>query len=250
MRRYDLDAALAKRFVELGGELRCPFRFQGKAPNEGDVLATGRRLETHHKWKWYGLKAHATNVEQQSDLELHFIDNGYIGLCRVGANTTNICGLFRRSKEGEARTCTFLEHFTGVTTLRDRLKNVAWDESSFASVSGLPMEEGGNLSSENLAVGDALSMMPPFTGKAGVSRLCGAPAGGLFQRGAFLERSSIDLQTTGSTDLSTANLDRGVSAEGAHESRMQELAHARGRFYSVLAADLRGYSLSGVMGEL
>src|SRR5262249_5896975 len=91
--RVDLDFALIERFVNLGGELDSPCRFQSATWEDGFVRATGRRVAKRGKYKWYGLKGHMQNVKLASDLELHFVADGYIGLCNIGSRGVNICGL-------------------------------------------------------------------------------------------------------------------------------------------------------------
>jgi len=99
-----------------------------------------------------------------SDLELHFSDNGYVGLCRVEGGRINVCGLFRRPADSVTRSPNFLEHFTSTNSLRERLVHAKWDERSFAAVSGLPVGRAEPVSMEKFRLGDALSMIPPFTG--------------------------------------------------------------------------------------
>src|SRR2546426_356396 len=61
--RFDMDALLAERFRELGGELREKERWRENGAGEGTVRANGRRLQpTENGWRWFGLKIHARNV--------------------------------------------------------------------------------------------------------------------------------------------------------------------------------------------
>lgn len=162
--RYDFDFALARRLVELGGVLCCGTRFTGALSTPGVVSAAGRRLDKTSKWKWYGLKAHITGVELLSDLELHLAKNGYVGLCRLSDGRSNVCGLFRRGREEHCPSTAFIKHFTQISSLGERLKKACWDPQTFCAVSGLPL---GPLLAPHLgefAVGDALSMISPFTG--------------------------------------------------------------------------------------
>ena len=95
--RFTLDAALAKKFRELGGEL-----LEGKRCSDGDfgegvVRATGRRAQTEEGGaRWFGLKIHARNVALAADLEMHVSPRGYVGLCKINGGEVNICGLFRK----------------------------------------------------------------------------------------------------------------------------------------------------------
>jgi flavin-dependent dehydrogenase len=94
--RFALDAVLADRFRQLGGELRCGVRWTEPFRREAVVRAVGRRMQRAHAGgRWYGLKAHARNVALEADLEMHFGDNCYVGLCRLADGEVNVCGLFR-----------------------------------------------------------------------------------------------------------------------------------------------------------
>ena len=173
--RYRFDFTLVETLKKLGGHVKSSTRFQSDRWEEGYVCATGRRRQTKRKWKWYGLKAHVSDVELASDLELHLTGNGYVGLCRVDGGKINVCGLFRRSGDSAGRSPNFLEHFSSAPSLRERLVHAKWDEHSFAAVSALPI--GFEHSSrrglatfhvgdeaKQFLLGDALSMIPPFTG--------------------------------------------------------------------------------------
>src|SRR5436190_9588194 len=94
--RYRMDALLAERFCRAGGQLETGKRWREANGTEGVVRASGRRLQaTENGWRWMGLKVHACNVSLAADLEIHIVPQGYVGLCRLGAEV-NICGLFRR----------------------------------------------------------------------------------------------------------------------------------------------------------
>ena len=93
--RHTMDQLLADEFRQLGGELRERQRLTGNEYGAGMVRATGRRIEASRaKVKWIGLKAHARNASLAADLEMHFVPDGYVGLCRLGGGDVNVCGLF------------------------------------------------------------------------------------------------------------------------------------------------------------
>jgi 2-polyprenyl-6-methoxyphenol hydroxylase-like FAD-dependent oxidoreductase len=95
--RFTLDALLAARFLQLGGELRENERFGQIGTEEGLVRASGRRLQSAEDgWRWVGLKVHARAVRLAADLEVHAVPDGYVGVCRLAHDEVNICGLFRR----------------------------------------------------------------------------------------------------------------------------------------------------------
>jgi len=165
--RYRFDFTLAETLKKLGGHVRSSCRFQSSPLEDGYVCATGRQRQTQSKWKWYGLKAHVSDVELASDLELHFTDDGYVGLCRVEGGKINVCGLFRRPARLVAHSPNFIQHFTSASSLRERLSHAKWDERSFAAVSGLPVGSKDLTpgdQADKFRLGDALSMIPPFTG--------------------------------------------------------------------------------------
>jgi 2-polyprenyl-6-methoxyphenol hydroxylase-like FAD-dependent oxidoreductase len=165
--RFKLDAALAEEFTRRGGELRCGERCSDSEPVEGLVRATGRRAQNHQVgWRWFGLKAHARNVALSADLELHLGDRGYVGLCFVDHDTVNVCGLFRRRAKDSERPHAWRDWLRGEagTLLHARLADAAWDKESFCAVAGLSLQPQPAAHSEECRVGDAITMIPPFTG--------------------------------------------------------------------------------------
>jgi flavin-dependent dehydrogenase len=121
-------------------------------------------LAKRGKSKWYGLKGHIQNFTLMSDLELHFVNDGYIGLCNVGNRWTNVCGLFRRSHEAPSAPGDFLEHFQREPSIQNRLLDACWQQESLVATAGLPIEHDEDGEPGQFAVGDAFSMIPPFTG--------------------------------------------------------------------------------------
>jgi 2-polyprenyl-6-methoxyphenol hydroxylase-like FAD-dependent oxidoreductase len=165
--RFKLDKALAEEFIRWGGELRCGERRPETEPAEGVVRATGRRIQgPAGGWHWFGLKAHARGVALSADLELHLDDHGYVGLCRVDRDTVNVCGLFRRRANAPERAPARLDWLRGEagSLLRARLAGAEWDKESFCAVAGLSLEPQPAGCSEECRVGDAITMIPPFTG--------------------------------------------------------------------------------------
>lgn len=167
--RYVLDESLARRFVEVGGDLRIgsrqPVDLDVAAP--GVVRATGRILQPSESgWRWFGFKAHAENVSLAADVEMHFREDGYVGLCGLNRTRVNVCGLFRRRTESSAASSssweTVLQGPSG-TVLHDRLARASWDESSVCGVAGLSLRPRRSLGS-GCCVGDAVTMISPVTG--------------------------------------------------------------------------------------
>jgi flavin-dependent dehydrogenase len=156
--RYDLDKALADTFCAAGGKLICGTRVQFRG--EGTIHATGRRLHAvEGGWRWFGLKAHASGIKLEADLEMHLVRNGYIGICRLPGGRINVCGLFRKRAGDTVRVS--LEESLG-----PRFKGAHWIEGTSKAVSGLcfcgPGKTGG--APREPRIGDAHAMIAPLTG--------------------------------------------------------------------------------------
>lgn len=163
--RYDLDALLARQFVDAGGELIAGTRLGPKSEQEGCVRASGRALHpTTNGWRWFGLKAHATGVELSADLEMHFLPQGYVGVCRLDENRANVCGLFRnRAGQSAGDWKTQLAGVRG-SPLFTKLSRAQWCEETFCAVSGLRYSPGPEREETECAIGDACSLIAPLTG--------------------------------------------------------------------------------------
>lgn len=160
--RHRLDARLATAFVAAGGQLKTNTRVATDKINEGCVVTTGRRRAQS---KWIGLKIHALNLSLERDLELHLGTDAYIGLTRVEDGRVNICGLFRRrslSFKGAALIISYL-NATNLSALAQRLIAASLDENSFSAVAAVDFDQHVT-ASEQIALGDACAMIPPFTG--------------------------------------------------------------------------------------
>ncbi len=163
--RYLLDDRLRELFLSAGGQLfersRVPL---GSGP--GVVRASGRRLEKGSEW--LGLKAHFFDFPVSGGLEMHLGDRAYVGVTPIEGGRVNVCGLFRNLPPIEAtgaRRLIDAVRSTGMTALHDRLRSASADEVSFTGVSALrfgvqmPADE-----TESCSIGDAQSLIPPFTG--------------------------------------------------------------------------------------
>jgi len=159
--RFQLDAFLACTFCSDGGALRVNSRHAEAQQREGIVQATGRRAHGQTNGvQWYGLKAHATNVALETDLEVHLHEDGYIGLCRLSGARVNVCGFFRREHGGKPMAP--LERLTSANSkLGARLQHASWDRESVCAVAGLPPFPEF---SAGCCVGDAVAMPAPLTG--------------------------------------------------------------------------------------
>ena len=165
--RFTLDAALAKRFRELGGELLEGKRAAMENIGEGTVRSTGRRAQAGPDGaRWFGLKIHARNVPLTADLEMHVSPRGYVGLCKINGGEVNICGLFRKRAGENGETMNWRELLRGQagSPLRARLASAEFDESSFCAVAGLSLRPQQAAARAEICVGDAITMIPPVTG--------------------------------------------------------------------------------------
>jgi 2-polyprenyl-6-methoxyphenol hydroxylase-like FAD-dependent oxidoreductase len=163
--RYSMDALLAGEFRKCGGVLHRGQRWRSNGEDEGVVHASGREPHpTENGWRWFGLKAHAKNVNLSADLEMHVSADNYVGVNRIDGGEVNVCGLFR-ARPGEKSEMGF-ESLRGKpgSTLHDRLASAKFDESSFCSVAGLSLKPQRAHAKPGCYLGDAITMIPPVTG--------------------------------------------------------------------------------------
>ncbi len=162
--RHLLDRRLAADFLLSGGSLQERSRLDTKAPQAGTVLCHGRRS---HPSGWIGLKLHTTDMATSADLELHLGENGYIGLCAVEGGRVNVCGLFKRRPGVKARKSGLLLAYLRACNLQklaERLEQATIDPDSHVGVAGIQFSRLPEASNETLCLGDAYSVIPPFTG--------------------------------------------------------------------------------------
>lgn len=167
MSRHALDALLAERFRVAGGILETGERVRIDPETEGTILATGRRpASTVEGWRWFGLKVHARGVRLRAGLEMHLSTRGYVGLVEVAGGVVNVCGLFRRPASGGDAAPSWREWLGGQpgSVLAKRLADATFDESTFTAVAGLDLRPVREFATAECRVGDALTMIPPFTG--------------------------------------------------------------------------------------
>jgi 2-polyprenyl-6-methoxyphenol hydroxylase-like FAD-dependent oxidoreductase len=160
--RYLLDERLRNHAAQLGAAVKTNVRAR-PCPQDGLVWTAGRRPRNG---SWIGLKLHVRNLPQSADLEMHCGTNGYAGLAGVEDGWTNVCGLFRLDRairaEGAALLPAYLEA-GGNQALASALKTCEWREHSFSAVAGFELGRQSPVPGL-LALGDAESMIPPFTG--------------------------------------------------------------------------------------
>ncbi len=169
--RYRLDTLLKDRVISLGAGLTERNRL-AREPREGLVWAAGR---IPGKSPWIGLKCHYSGLATLADLEMHMGRNGYAGLVEVESpgsepggsrSRVNVCGLFQVDRSICGSGPRLLENYLragGNAALADRLAEGEADASAFCAVAGFSL--GRQRSDPRLCtLGDAESMIPPFTG--------------------------------------------------------------------------------------
>lgn len=160
--RYQLDERLRDHVESLGGIVRTGTKGAPQS-DEGHVWAAGRKSSNG---PWIGLKAHIRGIETTADLEMHAGTNGYAGLAGVEDGWTNVCGLFRLDRAIKTDSGRMLAAYLragGNFNLADRLDACEWRADSISAVAGFQLGHQQPLPGV-LALGDAESMIPPFTG--------------------------------------------------------------------------------------
>jgi 2-polyprenyl-6-methoxyphenol hydroxylase-like FAD-dependent oxidoreductase len=160
--RYELDQRLKSRVEALGGLVHEKSRL-ARGPEAGRVWAAGRPPV---KSDWLGLKAHFSGLPLDADLEMHLGSNGYAGLAGIEGGKVNVCGLFRTDHSLKGSGVKLLLAYLragGNAALAERLAAARVDPESYLGVAGFAL---GRQAAEPgvCAVGDAESMIPPFTG--------------------------------------------------------------------------------------
>jgi flavin-dependent dehydrogenase len=160
--RHLLDARLAEAFVAAGGILRTGHRVTDLTPAPGRIFATGRRRGGN---EWLGLKVHARKLALTRDLELHLGAEAYVGLSAVEDGAINVCGLFRRRRVSGRGVDLLFAYLRagGMTTLARRLMLAELDLASFSAVAALAFDRRVTPRNQ-ICLGDACAMIPPFTG--------------------------------------------------------------------------------------
>jgi flavin-dependent dehydrogenase len=160
--RYQLDERLRDHVESLGVIVRTGIKGSPQSA-EGHVWAAGRRPSNG---PWIGLKAHVRGIAATADLEMHAGSNGYAGLAGVEEGWTNVCGLFRLDRSIRTDSSRMLAAYLragGNFNLAERLDACEWRADSISAVAGFQLGYQQPLPGV-LALGDAESMIPPFTG--------------------------------------------------------------------------------------
>lgn len=162
--RHLLDRRLRDAFVAAGGNLHEGSRLKDE-PREGLVWCAGRERGPS---RFIGLKAHFSGMRLQDDLEMHLGSGGYLGLCRIEEDCVNACGLFPaarvRGKGGSGALLAAVEATGMGGALVERMRSAHLQPGSAVGVAGfrLGWQKAGILRGPR--IGDAMAMIPPFTG--------------------------------------------------------------------------------------
>jgi 2-polyprenyl-6-methoxyphenol hydroxylase-like FAD-dependent oxidoreductase len=160
--RHRLDQRLAAHFQAAGGTIHTGVRSRPEAA-AGAVWAAGRPPA---QGPWIGLKLHARGIPMVSDLEMHSGANGYAGLAGVEEGWTNVCGLFRLDRSLRGRPGELLATYLaagGQHDLAEQIRSSEVRDGSACAVAGFRLGRQQPLPGV-LTLGDAASMIPPFTG--------------------------------------------------------------------------------------
>lgn len=162
--RHLLDMRLAESFERLGGVLRLNSRYRNIDSFEGVAFCNGRKAVESD---WIGLKMHCTNLETSADLELHLGNNGYVGLSAIEQGRVNVCALFKNNPRLKASRENWLTAYlsaTGLGEVAERVADGNIDPASHCGVAGIQFSRIPERSHSILKLGDAYSVIPPFTG--------------------------------------------------------------------------------------
>jgi flavin-dependent dehydrogenase len=162
--RFRLDQRLADTFQQAGGVLKLQTRHRGDGASSGLVLCKGRQPSPSD---WIGLKLHCHGLETKADLELHLGQHGYVGLSRIEDDRVNICGLFKQRSELKAKRADWLSLYLdlcGLSEVASRIRDSSVITDSHCGVAGVEFARIPPNDDRHLCLGDAYSVIPPFTG--------------------------------------------------------------------------------------
>ena len=162
--RYTLDQRLANTFEAAGGQLKLNTRKKISAPAQAVVHCHGRKAV---RSDWIGLKVHCSNLQTKADLELHLGEQGYVGLSRIEDGKVNVCALFKQRSELKAKKEDWLLEYLrhcGLTQVADKIQTSQILSESHSGVAGVEFARIPSTEESMLYLGDAYSVIPPFTG--------------------------------------------------------------------------------------
>jgi menaquinone-9 beta-reductase len=161
--RYLLDERLAQYFRSLGGVLEEQSRRDTTSNTPGTLWCAGRKV-VKGKAEWMGCKMHLRGIPMRAGLEMHLGRNGYVGLSQIEDGWINLCGLFRIEPSLRATKEELIPaqlEANGLKELAERVRGAEWRPQSISGISGFAL---GKQQAPNNTLGDAHSIIPPFTG--------------------------------------------------------------------------------------
>jgi flavin-dependent dehydrogenase len=159
-----LDQRLAARFEAAGGCLKLNSRKKANPASESIVHTHGR---TPTRSDWIGLKLHCEGLRTEADLELHLGQNGYVGLSKIENDRINVCALFKQRPDLKAKRDNWLVEYlkhSGLDEVAERLSASRIFPESHCGVAGVEFSRIPSPKAKLLSLGDAYSVIPPFTG--------------------------------------------------------------------------------------
>lgn len=162
--RYTLDRRLAETFEASGGQLRLNTRKKPADLAEAVVRCHGRKAV---RSDWIGLKVHCADLQTQADLELHLGDKGYVGLSKIEDDQVNVCALFKLRPDLKAKKEDWLLEYLrhcGLNLVADKLCASTILPETHCGVAGVEFARIPSTDRNKLFLGDAYSVIPPFTG--------------------------------------------------------------------------------------
>lgn len=162
--RYTLDQQLAETFQLAGGRLELKQRTTFPKQQAGVVHCCGRKAT---RSDWIGLKLHCENFTTEADLELHLGSGGYVGLSKVENDRVNVCALFKQSPGLKAKREDWLPLYLencGLAYMAERLRAGDIVPDSHCGVAGVEFSRIPATELDSIHLGDAYSVIPPFTG--------------------------------------------------------------------------------------
>lgn len=173
--RHLLDHLLIKFLQDAGGVIQCSTRFAGDFSSPGIIRATGRipTPDSVSGERWLGLKGHLVNANTVPGLQMHRVPSGYVGVNTIENGRVNVCGLFNLQDMDLPRGNLHQHLLSGEvgSALHDLIYSGSWDQDSLTSVAGFSLRSprardrsSSDSQMSEFRLGDAYTMIPPFTG--------------------------------------------------------------------------------------
>jgi flavin-dependent dehydrogenase len=162
--RFQLDERLADVLRAAGGKVVLRSRMAANQLSPGWVCCAGRPASASD---WIGLKFHCRGFSTLADLELHLAKGGYVGLSAIEGAQVNVCALVRRDPGIQATGKDLLREWmrhSGQQELASRLADAEVVEGSHVGVAGIRFCQIPQHHDGVMRLGDAWSVIPPFTG--------------------------------------------------------------------------------------